>query len=147
MSGPMKKLLCAVDGSHSANRAAAWAAELARSMGASLTFVTVNTVSELEMAREPMAWDSEVAGAAREQVRMEFAEAVQAAGKSGLEASACVEVHGRDIAGAIVRHAEEGGFDHLVLGSRGLGSVSRLLLGSVATQVVREAHCPVTVVK
>jgi nucleotide-binding universal stress UspA family protein len=34
-----------------------------------------------------------------------------------------------------------------VLGSRGLGAVSRALMGSVSDSVVRHAHCPVFVVR
>jgi nucleotide-binding universal stress UspA family protein len=37
--------------------------------------------------------------------------------------------------------------DLLVVGSRGLGAVSELLLGSVSHQCVRDAPCPVTVVR
>ncbi|QLG63302.1 universal stress protein [Halorarum salinum] len=47
----------------------------------------------------------------------------------------------------IVDYAEEHGFDHVVLGSHGRTGVSRVLLGSVAEQVVRRAPGTVTVVR
>jgi len=49
-------------------------------------------------------------------------------------------------AGAIVEACEEAGADLLVAGSRGYGPVRRVLLGSVSTQLVHHAHCPVLVV-
>jgi nucleotide-binding universal stress UspA family protein len=36
--------------------------------------------------------------------------------------------------------------DLIVLGSRGVGGFTRLMLGSTAGQVVQHAHCPVTIV-
>ena len=36
--------------------------------------------------------------------------------------------------------------DMIVLGSRGVGGFTRLMLGSTADQVVRHAHCPVLIV-
>ncbi|ELY58468.1 universal stress protein [Natronococcus jeotgali] len=47
----------------------------------------------------------------------------------------------------IIDCAEEGEFDHVVMGSRGRSGVTRLLLGSVAEVVVRHSPVPVTVVR
>jgi len=47
----------------------------------------------------------------------------------------------------IVRIAEEGKFDIVFIGSRGLGGISRMLLGSVAENVLRHAHCSVMLVR
>ncbi len=47
----------------------------------------------------------------------------------------------------IVRIAEDLGAGLVVLGSRGLGSLKRALMGSVSESVVRHAHCPVLVVR
>jgi nucleotide-binding universal stress UspA family protein len=47
----------------------------------------------------------------------------------------------------ILRAAESLGAGLIVMGSRGLGAVSRMLIGSVSDSVVRHAHCPVFVVR
>lgn len=47
----------------------------------------------------------------------------------------------------IVAFAEENDIDQIVIGSHGRSGVSRVLLGSVAEQVVRRASIPVTVVR
>jgi nucleotide-binding universal stress UspA family protein len=52
-----------------------------------------------------------------------------------------------NIAGGIVDYAEENNIDLIVIGTRGLSGFKKLLLGSVATNVVTYAHCPVMVVK
>ena len=46
----------------------------------------------------------------------------------------------------IVEFAEKGKYDLVVLGSRGLGTVKRFLLGSVSDDVVHKAKCSVLVV-
>jgi len=47
----------------------------------------------------------------------------------------------------IVVLAEELGADLIVIGSRGLGGLRRVLVGSVSDSVVRHAHCPVLVAR
>ncbi|MFC3959010.1 universal stress protein [Halovivax cerinus] len=47
----------------------------------------------------------------------------------------------------IVRYANENDVDHVVVGNHGRDGMARVLLGSVAEQVVRRAPMPVTVVR
>jgi nucleotide-binding universal stress UspA family protein len=47
----------------------------------------------------------------------------------------------------IVALAEEIGTGLIVMGSRGLGGIRRVLMGSVSDSVVGHAHCPVLVVR
>jgi len=47
----------------------------------------------------------------------------------------------------IADYADPGSGDEIVMGSRGMGSVGNLMLGSVATKVVHAARVPVTLVK
>ena len=52
-----------------------------------------------------------------------------------------------DPARVIVRLAAESGCDLVVMGTHGRTGLSRLLLGSVAEEVVRRASCPVVTVR
>ncbi|MEZ4402398.1 MAG: universal stress protein, partial [Kofleriaceae bacterium] len=47
----------------------------------------------------------------------------------------------------IVRLADQLGAGLIVVGSHGLDAIAHLLVGSVAERVVRQARCPVTVVR
>jgi nucleotide-binding universal stress UspA family protein len=46
----------------------------------------------------------------------------------------------------ILSYAQKEGFDEIVIGSRGISGVGRILFGSVAEAVVRRAEIPVVVV-
>jgi nucleotide-binding universal stress UspA family protein len=61
----------------------------------------------------------------------------------GIESEMKME-HG-DPAEEIVAEARTGGHDLVIVGSRGLGPVGRLMLGSVSTKVVDRSPCPVLV--
>ncbi|MTI81878.1 MAG: universal stress protein [Firmicutes bacterium] len=47
----------------------------------------------------------------------------------------------------IVKYANLNEFDHIVMGTRGLGNIKGFVLGSVSQRVVHDAKCPVTLVK
>lgn len=48
---------------------------------------------------------------------------------------------------SLIRHANDHGFDLVVMGSRGLGSFKEMVLGSVSHKVARGVKCPVLIVK
>lgn len=48
---------------------------------------------------------------------------------------------------AIIEYAHDNAVDHVVIGSHGRSGMARLVLGSVAEQVVRRCQMPVTVIK
>ncbi|PRR80472.1 universal stress protein [Clostridium vincentii] len=47
----------------------------------------------------------------------------------------------------IVDYANEGKFELVVIGSRGLNAVQEMVLGSVSHKIVKRAKCPVLIVK
>jgi len=51
------------------------------------------------------------------------------------------------VAKTIVLYAEEQKMDLIVVGTRGISGIKKVLLGSTASSVVNHAHCPVLVVK
>ena len=73
-----------------------------------------------------------------------------AAARSKLDAAGLRYVAHVDVgstAEMLARYAREHGIDLVVLGTRGLGSVAGMLLGSVATKIVRESPAPVMLVR
>lgn len=52
-----------------------------------------------------------------------------------------------EVAETLVQYAEREQCDMIVMGTRGMGTVANLVLGSVATKVIHLAHIPVTLVK
>lgn len=46
----------------------------------------------------------------------------------------------------LIEYADDGGFDHVVLGTHGRSGISRVLIGSVAETVLRETTVPTTLV-
>ena len=51
------------------------------------------------------------------------------------------------IAETIARYAAENGCDKIVMGTRGLGAIGSVLLGSVTSQLMKLTELPVTLVK
>jgi nucleotide-binding universal stress UspA family protein len=143
-----KKLLVATDGSEVSERAVVYAREYA-----ALTSAEVIVVYVIDNA--PMYYGG-VEGAAVAAINpATFYSSDNPQAKEAIEkAKTVLEVQQADFrilvgspARSIVSVAEEEDCFHIVVGSRGLTGIKRMLLGSVAREVVSLAHCPVTVVR
>jgi len=136
-STEMKRILVAYDGGAPARRALDMAIELAKSFHA---LITVVSVVPFRPGRSPIdPWDDQTVHA------KELQEAKQVLAAHGITA----ELLGPsgDPAKTIERIAEDGGFDTVVVGSRGPGAVSRFLQGSVSEHVATHAHATVLVAR
>ncbi|MGJ9459783.1 universal stress protein [Oceanobacillus sp. CF4.6] len=49
--------------------------------------------------------------------------------------------------GKVCEYATEHAIDMIILGSRGLGNLKKIFLGSVSNEIVQNATCPVLVIK
>jgi nucleotide-binding universal stress UspA family protein len=139
---PFTRILVAVDGSPHALHAARTAARLARALGARLMLLTVYHQPSASLG-EPnySAALTEALDGARE-VAEHARQAVHDAGGPEPE----VEWLGGAPAETIIGAAHDGGYDLVVVGTRGRGPVRAALLGSVSSAVAAGAGRPVLVV-
>lgn len=136
------KILVPVDGSESACRAARFAVDLARDLGATVTLMYVFDAPAWAVAGIVAKGDLE---RTKENVaRGSFDAAAVALGEHSREARHYIDI-GHPVE-RIVAYAEAGRFDLIVMGRRGITPMRELLTGSVSERVSRYAHCPVTLV-
>ena len=136
-------ILLAIDGSPGALAACTQAAHMARAFGAAVTIVHVAVP---RLPRNPMS----PAEALRVTTEAESGGHLLLAAAQALVAplAPCrTALHFGVPAEVICDLATELSADLVVVGSRGLGRLDRLLLGSVSTSVVQRAPCPVLVVR
>lgn len=135
-------VLVGVDGSPGSDAAVSWAAHYAAAhrrplalVHAAGDIVPTDFAFDLAEARHSLR-------AAGRQV-LDRAHALARATEPSLEISAHLELHdARDLLVSMAEHAAV-----LVVGSRGRGRVSRLLLGSVSAALVTHAPCPLVVAR
>ncbi|MEO8122613.1 MAG: universal stress protein [Burkholderiales bacterium] len=142
----MIKVLIAVDGSAPSNRAIEAVAQLAELAG------PVNVV--LVHVRERVSLVAGLSSATRGQLEQAhqreqdklIAAALDHARGCGLTIGTTRRAEG-SAAPEIVAAAAECGADRIVLGTRGMGAIGSLFLGSIAQRVVQLADVPVLLVK
>lgn len=159
------KILVAIDGSEISTKAAIYAIDIANRTGneagsvqlIGLTVIDLTKVShsffatasgyyganELEEKRkEAQQWLDKVKKLAVEENNNDYNDVNDIQFKSEI-----IEDPIPKVGSALVDYAERENVDLIVIGTRGRTGFKKMLLGSVASDVVTYAHCPVLVVK
>ena len=140
----MSGIVVGVDGSGHSQRALEWAMNEAAIRHVPLTVLTVHPsivgyFGGVVTSAEDLALTEEVKAA----VKAEADKVLTELSGPHPESVTVRAMHGFPVE-ELVNASKEA--DLIVLGSRGVGGFTRLMLGSTADQVVRHAHCPVTIV-
>ena len=148
-----KRILVAVDGSKPSIDASIQAIDLAKSLNAELIALYVvspdaryDFVEDTITPRLPGAL-KDVIMIAMQRGEKHLDKVRQKAKEKNVKVKTDVVIGISSIVKEIVDYAEKNRINIIVVGSRGLSGLKKMLLGSVASGVVTYAHCPVLVAK
>lgn len=141
----MLKILAPVDGSNNASRMLDQLVTFAR-QARDVEVCVINVREPVEAAEVRKYWsDDKIAEFQQKEGALLLDAARKRLTDAGIKHSADVVVG--DIAPAIAGQARARGCNLIMMGTRGMGSVGSLLMGSVATKVIHLAEMPVMLVK
>jgi nucleotide-binding universal stress UspA family protein len=151
-NGTFFKILVAIDGSENSMKATEYAIEnIAINQKANVQLIVV-TVIELNLSTFLTAptFGLEEHEGKRKQAKewlSTIEKLIQHKDKNIKFKSDILEDPTLKVSSIIINHAESENVDLIVVGNRGRKGFKRMLLGSVASDIVTYAHCPVLVVK
>jgi nucleotide-binding universal stress UspA family protein len=159
----VSKILVAIDGSEMSMRAAAYAIDIANIKGKEeenvqligLTVIDLTNLSYSFFATASGYYEAEKLEEKRKEAQQLLDKVEKLAVKENNTnnnvniqfKSEIIEDPISRIGSSIVDYAERENIDLIVIGTRGRTGFKKMLLGSVASDVVTYAHCPVMVVK
>jgi len=148
-------LICS-DGSENAFRSACAGAEIAKRFGGRVTLMSVYNQAIVPppfgAAPDPAGYTETVLEYTEELRRAagELQDAMEKRTSKVFEEACvpyeCIRAIGHPVE-EITKAAKSRDVDLIVMGSRGMGTLSSLLLGSVSDGVLHHAHCPVLIVR
>ena len=140
----MPGIIVGVDGSGHSQRALEWAMKEAAIRHAPLTVLTVHeAVAGYFGGVSVYPDDPERTEAVRQAVQAETDKALAGLEGAHPESVTVTAVHGFPVE-EIIKAGRDA--DMIVLGSRGAGGFTRLMMGSTAGQLVQHAPCPVLII-
>ena len=137
----MKNILVPVDGSEGSDRAVAEAIAMAEVCEAKLNFLYVANINQLAINA---CLSDAILEAVTKAGNVSLDRAMEMV-PSGIEKEAFSETGSPAV--VILDFAAANDIELIIMGSRGLGIVKGVLLGSVSQYIVEQAKCPVLVVK
>ncbi|MDW0340596.1 MAG: universal stress protein [Nitrososphaeraceae archaeon] len=149
----IQRILVAVDGSKPSLNASSQAIDIAKKLNAELIAIYVispdiryNYLEDTITPRLPRALKN-VMMVATQRGETHVDNVKQKAKEKGVIVKTDVIMGISSVVKEIVEYAEKNKVDMIVVGSRGLSGIKKMLVGSVASGVVTYAHCPVLVAK
>jgi len=150
------KILAPIDGSTPADKALATALDLAEHYGAEVEILNVFSIYryaailggeyDAESTEYP-PWATTYLSEVRGHHEKILADALRTAHEAHPHLTVSTKLADGPVTDTIVKEAEAGAFDIIVIGHRGLGGVSKALLGSISDRVADHATCSVLIVK
>jgi nucleotide-binding universal stress UspA family protein len=144
-------MLVALDGSEHSNYALNYALDLADKYSPNITLISVFHQVYIPFTEEAGIAAFEVREKCLEEQKNQHEKILTEALEKIKKANPSLKVSMKLVEGRpadrIVEIAKEGNFDIIVMGSRGLGGIKELVLGSVSDRVADHAPCPVLIVK
>ena len=134
----ISKILVAVDGSETSSKTAEMAIDLAEKYGADLIALYI-VAPNINFSQAFYFAQENGQKIVDEVKRKAFAK------KLNVQTEVLMDVG--SVPKAIVEYAEKNNANLIVLGTRGISGIKRMLVGSTASEVVKYSHCPVMVVK
>jgi nucleotide-binding universal stress UspA family protein len=144
----LKSILTTTDLSDESLKGVKIAGDLAEKLGASLTILAVSEFTT-SLHDEMLVPKTEQTDAFRREAKAKMLERLETIRTELFAQRPNVRtelIDGRPAWKAIVDHAKHGGFDTIVIATRGRHGLERVMLGSTTERVVRHAHCAVLTV-
>lgn len=143
----MKSILVATDGSITSKKALIECRELAECTGARVTIINV---ASLPLPLNISAQDHIIIE--QEAIMRNKEKSIQLLNKElgifeGFSGEISIVTRSGDAGEEIIKEAEEGDYDLIIMGSRGRGIFSRAILGSVSNKVLNHLNKNVLIVK
>jgi len=149
----IQRILVAVDGSKPSIDAGTQAIDIAKRFDAELIALYVvspdvryNYLEDVITPRLPKAL-KDVVMIAMQRGEKHVDKVKQKASEKNVKVKTDVVIGISSVVKEIIEYAGKNRIDMIVIGSRGLSGIKKMLLGSVASGVVTYAHCPVLVTK
>jgi nucleotide-binding universal stress UspA family protein len=140
----LSNILVPVDGSDNSLRALEHALYIAKSTGAQITAIHVIELPPTVYVESQKLLNDLLSNYRKESSKI-LDTCKEVAKKSGVNLETVIAEG--DAPSNVTGYADQGGFDLVVIGSRGLGRLKEMVLGSTSNKVLHNTKCSVMVVK
>lgn len=145
--GKFSKILVAIDGSEMSMKAAECGITMAKKDNANLVVINIIYTPASTLVYTKQSWFDESLKKSKDEAAEWFNNIKKNAAENGVEVKTETVEELYSVPSAIVKYAENENVDLIIMGSTGKTGFKRLLLGSVASEVVTHSHITTMIIK